>query len=162
VGASKAKTPDLDDVDSGWEDEEDDEDALDSGWEDPDAAEGPAPAGMTPEEREARTARVEKRKERLRAKATEKAERRKARASAAAAKQKKSASRVASSPSRGTPRRPEPTDDAVAEEEATPLPAERAPIATSRAAPAFDRRRVAPFVVILVVAVGIALYLWKR
>jgi len=70
VGASKAKMPDLDDVDSGWEDEEDDEDAVDSGWEDAEAAEGPPPAGMTPEEREARSARVEKRKERLRAKAT--------------------------------------------------------------------------------------------
>jgi hypothetical protein len=104
---------------------------------------------------------VEKRKERLRAKATEKAERRKARASAAAAKQKKSPPRVASAPSRRTLRRPEPTEDAVVEEEALPLPARRA-LATSRTAPALDWRRVAPFVVILVVAVGVALYLWKR
>jgi hypothetical protein len=117
---------------------------------------------MTAEEREARAARVEKRKERLRAKATEKAERRKARASAAAAKQKKSAPRVASAPSRRTPRRPEPTEDAVAEEEATPSAPEPAPVVTRRAGPSFDWRRLVPFVAILAVAVGVALYLWKR
>ncbi|HEY5242303.1 MAG TPA: hypothetical protein VIJ22_12580, partial [Polyangiaceae bacterium] len=74
--ASKAKTPDLDDVDSGWEDDEDED--LDGGWEDPEDAEAPAAQGLTPEEREARATRAAARKDRLRAKAAEKADRRKA------------------------------------------------------------------------------------
>jgi hypothetical protein len=168
VGAPEAKIPELDDVDAGWEDDEEDDESLDSGWEDPEAADGPALQGLTPEEREARTARAAARKERQRVKAAEKAERRKARASAAAAKQKRSAPRVASArsqrmPERAAPRESEGTtsDDAVDEELAVRAP-ERAPVARRATGPSFDWRRVMPFVVILVVAVGVALYLWKR
>ena len=173
VGASKAKMPELDELDSGWEDEEED-DALDAGWEDPEAEDEPAPAGMTPEEREAREARAAARKERLRAKAAEKAERRKARASAAAAKQKKSAPRTVAAPSgrRPEPRAPRRSEEITSEEEtgadvveevATSSAPEPAPMAVRRTGgPSFDWRRLAPFVVILVVAIGVALYLWKR
>src|SRR5271170_2089364 len=93
-------SPDLDDLDSGWDDEaEDEEEDVDAGWGDgppePEEPEEPAPVGETPEERVARLARIaaraEERKQRQRAKAAEKADRRKARAASAAAKQKKSA-----------------------------------------------------------------------
>jgi hypothetical protein len=174
VGGSKAKMPELDELDSGWEEDEEEDEALDAGWEDPEGADEPEPPGMTLEEREARAARAAVRKERLRAKAAEKAERRKARASAAAAKQKKSAPRTVAAPPRTRPepraphrseesRSEEPTGDDAVEEQATPRAPEQAPLNSYRAAgPAFDWRRVAPFVVILVAAVGVALYLWKR
>ncbi len=75
---AEASVPNVDDLDAGWEDE----DELDE----PEEPEEPAPPGMTPEEREARAAA---RKEKARAKATAKRERRKARVLAAADKQKK-------------------------------------------------------------------------
>jgi len=85
---SKARSPELDELDASWDDDD-----VDAGWEDPEPGEEPdeqEPTGLTAEERESRAAA---RKERHRAKAAEKAQRRKARASAAAAKQKKSAPR---------------------------------------------------------------------
>ena len=161
MGASKAKTSDLDDVDSGWEDEEDDD--VDAGWEDPEDAEGPPAQGLTPEEQEARATRAAARKERLRTKAAEKAERRKARASAAAAKQKKGTPRVAGTPSRRASERPQrrPVEDE--EERAIEPPADPLPVLARRPpGPRFEWRRVVPFVVVLALAVGVALYLWKR
>jgi hypothetical protein len=87
---SRGKPSELDDIDSGWEDdEEDDVEGLDAGWEEPDPPDELTLQGLTPEERHARAERVAARKQRQRAKASEKAERRKARAAAAAAKQKK-------------------------------------------------------------------------
>ena len=160
MGASKPETPDLDELDSGWEDE--DEEAVDSGWEDP---EEPEPQGMTPEEREARAGRAAARKERLRIKATEKAQRRKARASAAAAKQKRSAPRAAVDPST---RRVAPRPPRVAEEQKTDpveevaLRATESPVSNRTARPSADWRRIALVVLILVVAGGGALLLWKR
>ncbi len=161
MGASKAKTPDLDDVDSGWEDDEDED--VDAGWEDPEDAEAPAAQGLTPEEREARATRAAARKERLRAKAAEKAERRRARASAAAAKQKKGAPRVAGAPSRRASERPPRPRVEEDEERAIEQPADPLPVLARRPpGPRFEWRRVVPFVVVLALAVGVALYLWKR
>jgi cobalamin biosynthesis Mg chelatase CobN len=96
LAESEPKAPDLDEVDSGWEDEDD----VDSGWEDAEAAATPGRASreLTAEEREARAAHAAKRKDRARAKVAEKAERRKARQTAAKAKQKKSKPRAASAP----------------------------------------------------------------
>lgn len=77
-----ASTPRLDDLDAGWEDEDD--------LDEPEAEEPeePAPARMTPEEREARAARAASKKERARAKASAKKDRQRARALAAGGKQK--------------------------------------------------------------------------
>ncbi|HEY3820636.1 MAG TPA: hypothetical protein VGL81_25895 [Polyangiaceae bacterium] len=166
MGASETKMPDVDDVDAGWEDA--DEGDLDAGWDEAEEAEEP-PEGLTPEEREARVARAAARKERLRAKAAEKAERRKARVAAAAAKQKKSMPKArAAAPSRRASERPaprprEPEAEEEAHEAAVPGAGEPAPLVARRpVGPRFEWRRVVPFVVVLAVAVGVALYLWKR
>jgi cobalamin biosynthesis Mg chelatase CobN len=114
----KASTSDLDEVDAGWDaddEEEDEEDEIDAGWDDVEAGEGapqmgaPSPRrSLTQEESDARVARAASRKERQRAKAVEKTEKRKARQSAANAKQKKArarndAARAVSSPQRKRP-----------------------------------------------------------
>jgi arylsulfatase A-like enzyme len=173
VGTSKAKTSELDDVDAGWEDDEDDQ-GVDAGWDEPEEPPEPEPPqGWTPEQREARAARAAARKERLRAKAAEKAERRKARAATAAARQKKSAPRTKAAPAapRGKAvRRPPPRPEAestgpesgpgVDAEESAPVVAGRT--RSHARGPAFEWRRVLPFVVILAVAIAVGLYLWKR
>jgi hypothetical protein len=163
VGASKPDTPDLDDLDSGWGDE--DEEAVDAGWEDPEAPEPEelVPKGLTPAEREARAAA---RKERLRAKAAGKAERRKARAAAAAAKQKKGVAKAAAvAPERRVDRRPprrveKPVDDL--EEKVTAGAPERVPVVSRTARSRRDWRPIALLVVLLVVAGGVALFLSRR
>jgi hypothetical protein len=171
VGESKAKASELEEVDSGWDDDDEDED-IDAGWGDPDApeepeADEPEPKGLTPEEREARAVRAAARKERQRAKAAEKAARRKARASSAAAKQKKSAPRAAGARSQRAPaRRPARPVDDDEPGELRKLPVPRALAHTegssrlpmSRANP----RLVAIALVLLLVVGALALFLLKR
>ena len=149
--------PDLDDVDSGWEDE--DHEAVDSGWDDPEAPGGqePSPQGMTPEESQARAARAVARKDRLRAKTLEKAQRRKARASAAVAKQKKSAPRVATTRSERPPGIVEEQEPEIAES----VPPE-SPVSNRTVRPAPDWRRILLVALLLVVGAGVALLLWRR
>ena len=162
---SKARSPELDEVDASWDDED-----LDAGWEDPEAAadeaEGPdehEPIGLTAEERASRAAA---RKERQRAKAAEKAERRKARASAAAAKQKKSAPRT-SARSETVPRRRAARSVTETAEGASSLPEPRA---IERDAPSPRRsfwsrgnlRGLAFPVAMLVFAGAVALVLSRR
>lgn len=176
MGTSKAKAPEVDDVDAGWEVEEDDQ-GVDAGWDEPEEPPEPEPPqGWTPEQREARAARAAARKERLRAKAAEKAERRKARAATAAAKQKKSAPRTKAAPAaprekavRCPPPRSGETElagstglesEAEVDEESPPVVARRT--RSHARGPAFEWRRVLPFVVLLAVAVAVGLYLWKR
>jgi hypothetical protein len=125
VGVSDRKTKELEEVDSGWEGEEEDQD-LDSGWEDveaqatPDssrnAEEVPQSRVLAPQEREARAA---ERKQRLREKAAAKTGRRKAKAAAAASKQKKSVPKKretrapAPARSRSQPRGDQATEDEI-------------------------------------------------
>ena len=190
MGAPEAKTPEPEEVDSGWDDEEDPED-VDSAWGElaaKAAGEDGEPGGeqraparvLTPEEREARAARDAARKERLRAKAAEKADRRKARAAAAAAKQKKGAPRaagpaIAKAVERRPPRRVEQKKEAVARSgEAEPEPEPEAEAEEAEEAPESERpvrraatvrrdwRPIVVLVVLLVVAGGVALFLWKR
>lgn len=161
--------PGIDDLDSGWEDEEED---VDAGWEDPEAeAQGDAKAGppsreLTPEERQARAARAAARKERHRAKAADKAERRKAKAAAAAAKQKKSAPRVSASPSAARPARSAPRRVERVEGKDDDVEAEGAPEAPARAITAAGARRnwrlILILAVLLVAAGGIAIALSRR
>jgi hypothetical protein len=165
VSESRGKTPDLDELDAGWG--EDDEDDVDSAWGDAEDLDGPAPKGLTPEEREAREARVAARKERQRLKASAKAERRKARASAAASKQKKSAPRVAGAPSerRPAPRAPRRVDEPAREVEVRSPDRDGAASGVS-ADRIIKRRRdwrpVVVLVLLVVVAGAVALLLWRR
>lgn len=187
MAAPEGKTPEPEEVDSGWDDEgEDEPEDVDSAWgelaakavgedAEPGGTERVPSRALTPEEREARVARDAARKERLRAKAAEKAERRKARAAAAASKQKKSAPRaegpaVAKAVDRRPPRRVEKKKVGVArsgeaepetEPEGEEAPEREAPVrraATVRR----DWRPIAVLVALLVVAGGVALFLWKR
>ena len=163
-------SPDLDDLDSGWDDEaEDEEEDVDAGWGDgPPEPEEPAPVGETPEQRVARLARIaaraEERKQRQRAKAAEKAERRRARAAAGAAKQKKSARKPGSTkprPQRVKPaRRPASaaSDVGAVERESVTTPAR--PVA--RARPGRPWLPTAILVAILVVAGAVAFWLYRR
>jgi hypothetical protein len=170
VGASKAKTPDVDDLDAGWEDEEDD---LDSGWGDTEEADEPEPPDevddrpstlLTPEEREARVARAAERKERQRAKALEKSARRRARAQTAKAKQKKSAPKLPGAPARKVADKPprvrkENPSIAVADlPEETRIPVE-VPIAT---VPRRDLKLMSILVAVVVTGGALAMYLLRR
>jgi hypothetical protein len=120
VAAVSAKATDLDDLDSGWENDE--EDSVDSGWDEltssagaPGEFEGVSPSREVEAHKaqrsvptlshEERAARAAARKQRLRAKAVEKAERRKSRASLAASKQKKSAPKRSAAPAQRAPDR---------------------------------------------------------
>jgi cobalamin biosynthesis Mg chelatase CobN len=181
VGESQKKASDLDELDAGWEDEDEDEDDeqddIDAGWGDPDAidalvdrqeAEETGSRTLSPEEREARAARVAARKERLRAKAAAKAERRKARASEAASKQKKSAPKS---------RKPRPQRAAKAGSTLRTEEAER-PTASSQSSPASQRSLSKPrgqsmgrnrsygvaivACVLVILTGGIALLFWTR
>ena len=168
VSAPKGKAPDLDDIDAGWEDEE--EEDVDAGWgEGPEAEEPeePEPAGMTPEERAERAARLvaraEERKQRQRAKAAEKAERRKARAAAAAAKQKKSARKPGSSKPRPERAKPVRAPREVAEESASPRARIREEVEpVRRVNPRRPWLPTAILIAILVVAGGVAFWLYRR
>jgi hypothetical protein len=147
----------VDDIDDAGREDED----LDAGWDAAEAAKTPQERerewpGLTPEEREARTARAATRKEKLRAKAAQKAERRKARASMAKAKQKQKGQR---------PRREREPQESRQEQVGAAVvpesPRDRAPESRVRF------RRNDPRVLVLLVAVivaagGVALFLSKR
>jgi cobalamin biosynthesis Mg chelatase CobN len=160
LGSSESK-PDEDELDAGWDGEEDadsgsdDDDAVDAGWDEELAAPGPPGTprrAPTAEEREAQAARAAARKDRRRGKASEKSERRKARADAAAAKQKKqkkkSGARTTTAPrDAATDRRPRrrvegrAAAEPGAQGDVTPGP---------RATPARAPRRAVPLVVVVV------------
>ena len=129
-------------------------DDIDAGWDDEEAELEPEWRGPTPEEREARAARAAARRKKLRAKATEKAERSKTRASVAKSKQKQKIRGLRNEPE---PRRPsqsqagEPVANGSPREEGTP----RAP--SHRNGP----RGLAFLVAIVLVAGGVALFLWR-
>jgi hypothetical protein len=150
----------VDDIDAGWEDDEQ-EDDLDAGWDAAEAAKTPEERerewrGLTPEEREARAARAAARRERLRAKAAEKADRRKARTSMAKAKQKQKSQRPRKErEAREAPR--DEVDASVVRESPRDRGAE--PRVRSRRN---DPRVLAFLLAIVVVAGGVALFLWKR
>jgi hypothetical protein len=132
----------------------------------------PPPRVLTPEEREARAARVEARKQRLRGKAAEKAERRKAKASAAASKQKRSAPREHVARSSAPPKakvepRPEPVaDEGGAHDDDAEIRAEpcvsRNPAGTRAAPPWLNGRTLAIAVIVLLVGGAIAFVLTRR
>ena len=155
----------VDDIDAGWEDEEQEED-LDAGWDAAEAAMTPEERerewhGLTPEEREARTARAAARKEKLRAKAAEKAERRRARASMARAKQKQKQKSQRPPRKEREPRESrEPQADTSVVRESLH---DRAPESRARPRPRRNDPRVLAFLVaIVLLAGGVALFLWKR
>jgi hypothetical protein len=138
-------TQEADDVDAGWEDEEAEaEPESEPEWR-----------GLTPEEREVRAARAAARREKLRAKATEKAERRKARAAIAKGKQKQKVPRLRSE---SEPRRPSQSQarEPVANESPREGETQRAPSRRN------DPRVLALLVAIVLVAGGVALFLWRR
>jgi len=146
-----------DDIDAGWEDEEQEED-LDAGWDAAEVAKTPEERerewrGLTPEEREARTAA---RKERIRAKAAEKAERRKARASIAKSKQKQKSQR----PRKEREPRESPQEE-VGTADVRESPRDRGPEPRVRSR-RNDPRVLAFLLAIVVVAGGVAFLLWKR
>jgi hypothetical protein len=140
----------VDDVDAGWDDEEPEPES--------EPEREPEWRGLTPEEREVRSARAAARKEKLRAKATEKAERRKACASIAKGKQKQKQT-IRRPRSEPEPRGPSPSragqpvaNESTREEEETP----RAPLRRN------DLRMLAFLAAIVLVAGGVALFLWRR
>jgi hypothetical protein len=129
-------------------------DDVDAGWDDDEAEPEPEWRGLTPEEREVRAARAAARREKRRAKATEKAERRKARASIAKSKQKQKIRRLQCEPE---PQRPSQSlaREAVAKESPREGETPRAP--SRRNGP----RGLAFLVAIVLVAGGVALFLWR-
>jgi hypothetical protein len=130
----------VDDIDAGWDDEETE---LEPEWR-----------GPTPEQREVRAARAAARREKIRAKATEKAERRKTRAAVAKSKQKQKSRRLRNEPE---PRRP--SQSQAGEPVANPSPREEeTPRVPSRRN---GRRGLAFLVAIVLVAGGVALFLWR-
>jgi hypothetical protein len=134
-----------DDIDAGWDDEEEEAES-EAEWR-----------GLTPEEREVRAARAAARREKLRAKATEKAERRKARAAIAKGKQKQK-QKIRQLRNEPEPRRP--SQSQAGEPLANESPREgETPRAPSRRN---DPRVLAFLVAIVLVAGGIALFLWTR
>ncbi len=132
-------------------------DDVDTGWDDEEAEPEPEWRGLTPDERELRAARTAARRERLRAKATEKAERRKARAAIAKGKQKQRQNirRLRNEPE---PRRP--SQSQVEESVANASPREGKTLrATSRRN---DPRVIALLVAIVLVAGVVVLFLATR
>jgi hypothetical protein len=129
-------------------------DDVDAGRDDEEAEPEPEWRGLTPEEREVRAARAAARREKRRAKATEKAQRRKARASIAKSKQKQKIRRLQSEPE---PRRPSQSqvEEPVANESSREGEAPGAP--SRRNGP----RGLAFLVAIVLVAGGVALFLWR-
>lgn len=159
----------VDDIDAGWEsDEEEEAEAagpedgeLDAGWDAVESAKTPeererAWRGLTPEQREALAARAAARKEKLRAKAAAKAERRRSRASLAKAKQKQKTAR----PRAERPLRREPDQ---AREVSAVRESHDSPAGEPRVRPRRNDPRVLAFLVaVVLLAGGIALFLWKR
>lgn len=130
-------------------------DDIDAGWDDVEAEPEPEWRGLTPEERELRAARAAARRKKLRAKAAEKAERRKARASIAKGKQKQKIRRPRTGPE---PRRP--CQSHAGEPGINESPRERkTPRAPSRRK---DARVLAFLVAIVLVAGGVAVFLWRH
>ncbi len=131
-------------------------DDVDAGWHDEEAEPEPEWRGLTPEEREVRAARAAARREQRRAKATEKAERRKARASIAKSKQKQK-EKIRRPQSEPEPRRPSQSQarEIVANESPREGETPRAP--SRRNGP----RGLAFLVAIVLVAGGVALFLWR-
>jgi hypothetical protein len=111
----RTSVPSLDDLDAGWGDEEDEKDdeekadLVEAAPEEPDepVVVEPEPPGLTAEQREARLAALNEKKERARAKGAAKKERRKerrkARALAASAKKKTKQKRRVPEPERSAP-----------------------------------------------------------
>ena len=130
-------------------------DDIDAGWDDVGAEPEPEWRGLTPEEREVRAARAAARTEKRRAKATEKAERREARASIAKGKQKQKMRRLRTEPESGR-QVPSQAGEPVGNESPREGEAPRAPARRN------DPRMLAFLVVIVLVAGGVALFLWKR
>ncbi|HEX8791094.1 MAG TPA: hypothetical protein VF765_09075 [Polyangiaceae bacterium] len=170
VPIKNGEAPDtaVDAIDAGWEDDESEDEAadaddadLDAGWDEVDAAKSPEERerewrGLTPEEREARAARAAQRKEKLRAKAAAKAERRKARASVARGKQKQKVQR---------PRREQPILVARSRQAEAPVvdEAQTSEVSGRRTRERRNDPRVLAFLVaIVLLAGGVALFLWKR
>jgi hypothetical protein len=160
-----------DDVDAGWdEDEQDEGEAADSdggdvdaGWDAVETAKTPeererAWRGLTPEQREALTARAAARKDKLRAKSAAKAERRKARASIAQAKQKTKQKIQRPRTERTAPRESDPTGEAAALAE-SPWDLGSQPRMRARRT---DPKVLVILAAILLAAGAIALFLWKR
>lgn len=172
-----ASQPVVDEIDAGWDDDEDeqpDDDAadedVDAGWDAADAADGALTPearerewrGLTPEERQARTARAAARREKLRAKTAEKVERRKARASVARSKQKqkqKQKPRAATLGRQLEPRAPSAERRVAASEHVSPGSPEPPRRALTRRN---DPRVIGLLAAIVLIAGGIALFLWKR
>lgn len=158
----------VDEIDAGWEDDEsedesaDSDDAdLDAGWDAADAAKSPEERerewrGLTPEERAARTARAAERKEKLRAKAAAKAERRRERASIAKAKQKQKMQRARKEQAAPQPGGRQAEAGVARDPETSDQPGQ---LARERRN---DPRVIAFLVALVLVAAGIALFLWKR
>jgi hypothetical protein len=138
----RASAPDLEDLDSGWEAEEDE----------PEEPEEPEPPGLTRQERNARAAA---RKERGRLKAAAKKERRRSRALTTAGKQKQKKPRLERS-----------TDDARPPSDAIEPPALRAEEAPVRTASTRrlrrDWQRMAMIVAALVLLGGTVAFLLVR
>ncbi len=165
-----AEAPDagVDELDAGWDDDEregesgePDEADLDAGWEAAEAAKSPEERerewrGLTPEERAERIARASARKERLRAKAAAKADRRKARASNAKAKQKQKSQRPRKERPPAEPSHRQASasvrDDSHPEQESGPRNRPRRN----------DPRVLVLLLTIVLVAGGVAFFLWKR
>ena len=158
----------VDAIDAGWEDDESEDEAadsdgadLDAGWDEVDAAKSPEERerewrGLTPEEREARAARAAQRKEKLRAKAAAKTERRKARASVARGKQKQKAQR---------PRKEQPVQVARSRQVEAQVvdEARTSEVSGPRARERRNDPKVLAFLIaVVLLAGGVALFLWKR
>lgn len=134
-------------------------DDIDAGWDDEEAEPEPEWRGLTPQEREVRAARAVARRKKLRAKAAEKAERRKARASIAKGKQKqKQKQKIRRPRSEPEPRRPSQSQAGEPVANASPRKGQT-PRAPSRRN---DPRVLAFLVAIVLVAGGVAVFLWRR
>jgi hypothetical protein len=175
VGVSDRNTKELEEVDSGWEGEEEDED-LDSGWEDAEAQATPGssrndeevpPSGvLAPQDRKARAAREAARKQRLRQKAAAKTGHRKAKAAAAASKQKKSVpkKRETRAPAPPRPRSRQRGEQETEDESRTKPEVQDRPAQVQGRTPKrrLDGRALTIFALVLLVGGAIAFVLSRR
>ncbi len=177
MGAPERSTKELEEVDSGWQgEEEEEEEDLDSGWEDEEAQTtagssrnddgAPQSRVLTPQEREARAAAAAARKQRLREKAAEKTGRRKAKAAAAASKQKKSVpkKRETRAPAPARPRpRPQEEQETGNEIRSEPEVQDRSSQVQGRTAKRrLDGRALTLFALVLLAGGAIAFALLRR
>jgi hypothetical protein len=158
VSNAKANPGDLDDIDAGWEAEDEGEaDDIDAGWDTagapPDS--DPRAVAMTAEERADRAAA---RKERQRVKAAEKAERRKARASAATTKQKKRKPVARRSQQAREPTARQVGPDRTEEREPSDAPTWDSPPPVRRLA----SRSLLVAAVVALIACCVGVFLWKH